>query len=84
MQIRQALSQYYLGTSAISRAAGTAYEFRAGTFDRKQAAIEKQAPRWTGEDLAGKTILVFAEQGIGDTIQFARFLAAPRASAGRR
>ena len=31
--------------------------------------------RWTGaEPLAGKTILVHAEQGLGDTIQFARYL----------
>jgi Flp pilus assembly protein TadD len=31
------------------------------------------SPRWRGEDLAGKTILLHAEQGLGDTIQFARF-----------
>jgi hypothetical protein len=30
--------------------------------------------RWRGEqDLAGKTILVYAEQGLGDTIQFCRY-----------
>lgn len=31
-------------------------------------------PRWRGEPLAGKAILVHGEQGFGDTIQFARFL----------
>lgn len=31
-------------------------------------------PRWYGEDLTGKTIIVIAEQGIGDTLQFLRFL----------
>ena len=31
-------------------------------------------PRWTGENLDGKTIFVVSEQGQGDTIQFARFL----------
>ena len=31
-------------------------------------------PRWTGQDLRDKTILVCQEQGLGDTIQFARFI----------
>ena len=29
---------------------------------------------WQGEDLSGKTILVWDEQGLGDTINFARYL----------
>ena len=31
-------------------------------------------PRWTGQDLQNKTILVMQEQGLGDTIQFIRFI----------
>ena len=31
-------------------------------------------PRWHGGDLGGKTILVYAEQGLGDTLQFCRYL----------
>ena len=31
-------------------------------------------PRWAGEPLAGRRVLVHAEQGLGDTIQCARFL----------
>jgi tetratricopeptide (TPR) repeat protein len=32
-------------------------------------------PLWKGEPLAGKTILVSAEQGLGDSLQFCRYLA---------
>lgn len=31
-------------------------------------------PRWTGQDLKDKTLLIFAEQGHGDNIQFVRFI----------
>ena len=32
-------------------------------------------PRWRGEPLNGKTILLYAEQGLGDTMQFCRYAA---------
>jgi Flp pilus assembly protein TadD len=31
-------------------------------------------PQWTGEDLRGKTLYVFSEQGFGDTLQFVRYV----------
>jgi tetratricopeptide (TPR) repeat protein len=40
-----------------------------------------QWPPWTGAPLAG-TLLVHGEQGLGDVVQFARFLPAARARAG--
>lgn len=44
------------------------YEHLAGTLPKFEQ------PRWTGQDLKGKTILVMGEQGHGDNIQFVRFL----------
>ncbi|MEE2688353.1 MAG: tetratricopeptide repeat protein [Pseudomonadota bacterium] len=32
------------------------------------------APRWNGEPLSGRRILVHAEQGFGDTLQFCRYI----------
>ena len=50
----------------------TAFEHRLG--DGRPKPREFGGIRWTGEDLAGKKIFVHAEQGVGDCIQFARFL----------
>lgn len=47
-----------------------AYDARFAKF----AATLPKGRRWAGENPAGKTILVHAEQGLGDTIQFARYL----------
>jgi tetratricopeptide (TPR) repeat protein len=37
-------------------------------------AIVPEAPLWTGEDLAGRSILVCADGGNGDVLQFGRFV----------
>lgn len=39
-------------------------------------------PRWRGEPLAGRTLLVHCEQGLGDTLQFIRYLHPARQRAG--
>jgi Flp pilus assembly protein TadD len=38
------------------------------------AAVGVTGPEWDGDDAAGKTLLVVASQGLGDTIQLARYL----------
>lgn len=40
-------------------------------------------PPWQGEPLTGKTILIHAEQGFGDTLQFCRYLPFLAASASQ-
>ncbi len=44
---------------------------------------EFAGPPWNGEPLSGGTLLVHAEQGFGDTIQFVRFLSQVRERVGR-
>ena len=36
--------------------------------------LQIKTPIWTGQNLQKKTILIFSEQGIGDLIQFSRYL----------
>jgi tetratricopeptide (TPR) repeat protein len=40
-------------------------------------------PRWQGEPLNGRRILLHAEQGLGDTIQFSRYVSMVAAHGGR-
>lgn len=45
--------------------------------------IQRPEPLWRGEDLAGKSILLYAEQGLGDGIQFSRYAALIREKGAR-
>lgn len=41
---------------------------------REKPNIICDKPLWNGEELSGKTILIYHEQGFGDTVNFARLL----------
>jgi tetratricopeptide (TPR) repeat protein len=59
------------------RGAWESYEGRSYPDDPKLqkgvVLLDHPAPRWRGEDLAGRSIAMTAEQGSGDVIQFARY-----------
>jgi Flp pilus assembly protein TadD len=59
------------------------YEVR---FDTRQGRPDRRGfaqPVWCGERLAGRTILLHAEQGFGDTLQFCRYATRVAAAGGR-
>lgn len=51
------------------------YEWRWKTINQKAFVRRFSKPLWTGtESLKNKTILLYSEQGFGDTIQFSRYV----------
>lgn len=51
------------------------YEWRWETEFQKSSCRQYSKPLWLGQEpLRGKTILVWSEQGLGDTIQFCRYI----------
>lgn len=50
------------------------YDCRWDQVDAKEKRRQFEVPEWKGENLAGKTLLVHAEQGFGDSFQFLRFI----------
>lgn len=63
--------------------AWAAYEWRLAERGGPVSTRTLALPRWWGEPLAGRTILVHAEQGFGDTIQFVRYLPTLKALGAR-
>ncbi len=49
---------------------------------KKYMRRQFQQPLWNGEEFRGKRILLFAEQGLGDTIQFIRYAPMVKALGG--
>ncbi|MBF2026314.1 MAG: glycosyltransferase family protein [Oscillatoriales cyanobacterium C42_A2020_001] len=57
------------------------YEWRLKTTEFPPCPFTQ--PKWDGSDLNGKTLLLHAEQGLGDTIQFIRYAAIATQKGGR-
>lgn len=59
-------------------------EWRKKISNIHKAVLQKiKAPLWEGQDLQGKTLYVYREQGLGDSIHFARYLPLIAEKAGK-
>lgn len=56
------------------------YEWRNHRRGRARGAFDR--PQWSGEPLAGRRILLHAEQGLGDALQFLRYVPMVAAAGG--
>jgi Flp pilus assembly protein TadD len=78
LQPGMAQAHWNLATAALLagdfRRGFVEYEWRKRHDQYRRDFIDLPGPVWTGTDPAGRTILVHAEQGLGDTIQLARYL----------
>lgn len=71
-QHNQAMCRLMLGQP---QAGWAQYEWRWRTDELRAERRDTGAPPWRGQtSLAGQTILLWAEQGLGDTLQFCRYV----------
>lgn len=59
------------------------YEWRWLTSDFSSPRRNFAQPLWNGSELGGQTILLHAEQGLGDTVQFIRYVSLVKQRGGR-
>ena len=87
LQPDSADAHYNLGLTLLTagnyREGFQEYEARWGIRQVARRVASFQEPAWDGRELGGRRILLHAEQGAGDTIQFVRYVNFVRARGGR-
>ena len=78
MQTHYNFAHFLLATGDFD-AGWVEYEWRFRLFPEMARSLPQ--PCWQGEALDGRTILLHAEQGLGDTLQFVRYARARQSSA---
>jgi len=79
-QIRRNVADPLFMTQQFDKA-WQAYEYRWQSVDRPRRPFAQT--EWTGGDLAGRSLLIWTEQGVGDTILFSSCISDVLARAGR-
>ena len=73
---QSASAHWHLATALLSvgqfEAGWAEFEWRLAAMPHLRRSFPQ--PKWEGQSLAGKTILLHAEGGLGDAVQFVRFL----------
>lgn len=64
------LAQTLLLDGQIGPRAWREHEYRLGVAQAQSTRPDIPTPLWTGEPIKGKRVLVYAEQGLGDSLQF--------------
>lgn len=83
MDARFDLSEMLLSQGEFARG-WREYRFRYKMDHTTMISRHVQCPRWEGQPIKGKTLLIHDEQGYGDTFQFLRMVAWARERSGAR
>ncbi|HVT87533.1 MAG TPA: tetratricopeptide repeat protein [Tepidisphaeraceae bacterium] len=59
------------------------HEWRCQIKEPRPVCLDFQFPRWRGQPLDGKRLLIHCEQGFGDTIQFVRYVSLAASRSGQ-